>query len=138
MKKRLAGHLPTRLPRALRRPPQLRPLAAIAGIFAVNVYVCWRLFFVEFTERMESIESSYMSIARWAMDNWGDLTWFPLWFTGNPFHKVYQPGLHLSVAGLATVLGWSPQHSSLPDIIASAWAWHQRGANVPRDDMGGA
>lgn len=111
MRKSLAGHLSAGLMHAIRSLPSLRPLAALAGIFTVNVYVCWRLFFVDFTERMEAIESSYMSIARWAMDNWGDLTWFPLWFTGNPFHKVYQPGLHLSVAGLATVLGWSPQHA---------------------------
>ena len=34
------------------------------------------------------------------------------------------------------VLGWSPQHSSLPDIIASAWAWHQRGTNQARQDVG--
>lgn len=40
------------------------------------------------------------------------------------------------VQRIRKVLGWSPQYSSLPDIIATAWAWHQRGANVPRDDMG--
>jgi len=83
----------------------------MTGLFALNSYICWRLYFAGFTERMESIESSYMSIARWAMDNWGDLTWFPLWFTGSPFEKVYQPGLHLSVAALATIAGWPVQHA---------------------------
>lgn len=40
------------------------------------------------------------------------------------------------VQRIRKVLGWSPQYSSLPDIIATAWAWHQRGANVPSDDTG--
>jgi hypothetical protein len=89
----------------------MKTATAPAGIFLLNALICLRLFTIEFTARMESIESSYMSISRWAMDNWADLTWFPLWFTGQPFHRVYQPGLHLSVAGLATALGWTPQHA---------------------------
>jgi len=60
---------------------------------------------------MESIEGSYMSIARWAAANWSDLTWFPLWFNGMPFHKVYQPGFHFAVAGLSTLFGWTTQHA---------------------------
>jgi hypothetical protein len=60
---------------------------------------------------MESIEGSYMAIARWAALNWSDLTWFPLWFNGMPFHKVYQPGFHFVVAGLSTLFGWTIQHS---------------------------
>ena len=85
--------------------------AYAAVIFAVNAYICKNLFALEFSQRMESIESSYMSIARWAASNWSDLTWFPLWFNGSPFHKVYQPGFHLTVAGLSTIIGWTPQHA---------------------------
>ena len=36
---------------------------------------------------MESIEGSYMSIARWVAANWSDLTWFPLWFNGMPMRR---------------------------------------------------
>ena len=79
--------------------------ACVAVIFAVNAYVCRLLFDLEFSQRMESIEGSYMSIARWAAANWSDLTWFPLWFNGMPFQKVYQPGFHFTVAGLSTLLG---------------------------------
>ncbi len=50
-----------------------------------------------------------MAIARWAALNWHDLSWYPLWFNGMPFHQVYQPGLHVSVAALATIL-----HISVP------------------------
>jgi len=85
--------------------------AYVAVIFAVNAYICKNLFALEFSQRMESIEGSYMSIARWAAANWSDLTWFPLWFNGMPFQKVYQPGFHFTVAGLSKLLGWTPQHA---------------------------
>lgn len=80
-------------------------------LFALNAFLCHELFHVEFTERMESIESSYMSISRWAMNHWGSLDWFPLWFSGTPFHQVYQPGFHLTVAALGTAMGWTAQHA---------------------------
>jgi hypothetical protein len=80
-------------------------------LFGVNFYITRNLFGIEFSQRMEAIESSYMSISRWAADHWNDLSWFPLWFTGMPFRQVYQPGLHLSVAELARLAGWTPQHS---------------------------
>jgi hypothetical protein len=85
--------------------------ACAVAILAINAYICKDLFAIEFTQRMESIEGSYMTIARWAADNWSDLTWFPLWFNGMPFEKVYQPGFHFTVAGLSTLLGWTPQHA---------------------------
>jgi len=81
-------------------------LCALA-LFLLNAYICRDLFHLEYSSHMESIESSYISISRWAMDNWHDLTWFPLWYGGMPFHRVYQPGFHLSVAALAQLMGWS-------------------------------
>jgi hypothetical protein len=92
-------------------PPRLATAVCSLALFGMNAYVCLGLFSAEFTQRMESIEGSYMSISRWAIDHWNDLTWFPLWFTGMPFHRVYQPGLHLSVAALAKGVQWSPQHA---------------------------
>ena len=80
-------------------------------LLGINAYICHRLFSLEFSERMESIESSYMSISRWAIDHWADRSWFPLWFTGSPFQRLYQPGLHLSVAAWSMLFRWTPQHS---------------------------
>src|SRR5690348_7396984 len=93
-------------------PRRFGVLSAYAAvIFAVNAYVCKNLFALEFSQRMESIEGSYMSIARWITANWSDLTWFPLWFNGMPMQNLYQPGFHFTVAGFATLLGWTPQHA---------------------------
>ena len=84
---------------------------SVALLFAINAYVAKALFWVDFTTRMESIEGSYISISRWAIDHWQDRAWFPLWFGGMPFVHVYQPGLHLTVAEAARLLGWSPEHA---------------------------
>jgi hypothetical protein len=83
----------------------------MALLFALNAYIARPLFSVDFTSQMESIEGSYMSISRWAIEHWHDWAWFPLWFTGSPFDRVYQPGLHLSVAELARTLAWTPEHA---------------------------
>ncbi|HEX5226555.1 MAG TPA: hypothetical protein VFW44_02545, partial [Bryobacteraceae bacterium] len=55
---------------------------------------------------MESVESAYMAISRFASRHWGDLSWFPLWYTGIPFDRVYQPGLHVAVAALSLASHW--------------------------------
>jgi len=104
------ANVPQKTP-AARGPAWIYAGIGITVLFVVNAAIAGRLFHAEFTERMESIESSYMSISRWAMDHWNDRTWFPLWFGGSPFERVYQPGLHLSVAEWARILHWSPQHS---------------------------
>jgi hypothetical protein len=87
------------------------PFLCATAIFTLNAWICRDLFGLEFNSNMASIESAYMSISRWAMSNWSDLTWFPLWYTGSPFRSVYQPGLHLTVAALASVGGFTVQHA---------------------------
>jgi hypothetical protein len=70
-------------------PANSRSLAVILCalfLFTANVYLCHSLLHTEFTQHMESIEGSYMSISHWATNHWGDLHWFPLWFDGMPFH----------------------------------------------------
>jgi len=40
--------------------------------------------------------------------------------------RLGDPPELVAVAGrAATILGWRPRHSSLEEILASAWAWHQ-------------
>ncbi len=86
-------------------------LLLASAIFALNAYFCANLFGLEFSIHMESIEGAYMTISRWAMSNWRDLTWFPLWNNGQPFHGVYQPGFHVTVAALGLIAQLTPQHA---------------------------
>jgi hypothetical protein len=91
--------------------PGLRTSLSIAVLLAINVYVSRDLFTAEFIHQMGSVEGSFIAISRWMIAHWGDLKWFPLWFTGMPFLKIYQPGFHAAVAGAAVLAHWTPQHA---------------------------
>jgi hypothetical protein len=83
----------------------------VVVLFTVNAYICQELFSAEFIRQMGSTAGAFIAISRWAMRHWHDLTWYPLWFTGMPFFGIYQPGMHLSVAWIATVFQLTPQHA---------------------------
>jgi hypothetical protein len=118
------------------RIPAGAKAGATAGVLlAVNVLVCGRLFTTEYLSRMDSIEGAFIALARYIQQNWGDLTWFPLWFAGMPFQNVYPPLLHGLVAAVATLLGWSPAlayHVTVAlfyclgpvALFWLAWKWH--------------
>jgi hypothetical protein len=73
-------------------------------IFLLNALICRRLFTTEFVSYMFSVEGAYISLTRWVMENWRDLSWFPLWNAGEPFQATYQPGLPLIAALVAKLL----------------------------------
>ena len=70
------------------------------ALFALNVYIARNLFALEYSQYMGSIEAAYISISRYMLENWRDLTWFPLWYGGIPFQNTYPPLLHALVAVL--------------------------------------
>ncbi len=80
---------------------KFRSLAAALSLFALNIAVCWRLFTVEFTGHFGSIEGSFIAIARYLSQHWGDFSWWPLWHCGMPYQDTYVPLLHLIVAATA-------------------------------------
>jgi UDP-glucose 4-epimerase len=44
--------------------------------------------------------------------------------------RAGDPAVLVAGAGrVASELGWSPQHSSLEEILESAWAWHRAHPN---------
>ncbi len=78
------------------------------ALFALNLYITRNLFWLEYSRLMGSIEAAYISISRYMLENWRDLTWFPLWYGGIPFQNTYPPLLHALVAGFAALAGVSP------------------------------
>jgi len=82
--------------------------AAPVTIAALNVWLCAGLFRIEYSRFLGSIESSYIAIARWSQLNWGDLSWWPLWYGGVPWPNTYPPLLHWTVAAVAQFGGFSP------------------------------
>jgi len=77
-------------------------LASVA-LLSLNVWICWRLFTVEYTNQFSSIEGAFIGIARYCSRHWGDFSWWPLWHCGMPYQDTYVPLLHLVVAVVATV-----------------------------------
>ncbi len=87
---------------------RLRIAAAAAVLFGVNAYVCRELFRTPYLNQMPSIEAAFIAIARYASQNFGDLTWFPLWYNGIPYQNTYPPLLHLMVAVVIRATGAEP------------------------------
>jgi len=72
-------------------------------LFALNAYICWRLFRLEYSQFMGSIEAAYIAISRHILMSGGDLSWWPAWYMGIPFQNAYPPLLHFLVAGAAWI-----------------------------------
>jgi hypothetical protein len=85
------------------RREALRTLAAACTVALVNIALVMPLYRVEYTDQMQSIEAAFISLARYILDHFPDLQWFPLWYTGIPYQNTYPPLLPLSVAALAAV-----------------------------------
>ena len=77
-------------------------------IFLLNFYVCRELFSLEYSHFGGSIEGAYVSISRYAMENWRDLSWMPLWYCGIPYQNTYPPLLHWLVAAASALFRLSP------------------------------
>jgi 4-amino-4-deoxy-L-arabinose transferase-like glycosyltransferase len=85
-----------------------RALAFPLFLFALNFYICRELFWLEYSQYTGSIEGAYVAISRYVMENWRDLTWWPLWYGGVPYHNTYPPLMHWIVAIAAKLLRLSP------------------------------
>ncbi len=83
------------------------PLAGLA-LFALNFFICHKLFRTEYTDRVITGDAAFISISRYMLDHWRDLSWWPIWYNGIPGHDSYPPFLHAIVALLAAVERISP------------------------------
>jgi len=72
-------------------------------LFGLNAWVCLQLWSADYIDQLGSTEGPFLAFSRWITRHWGDLRWFPLWFSGMPFERVYGPSLHWTVAAVATV-----------------------------------
>jgi len=66
-------------------------LFSFIAIFLLNLALVFRLFTGEYTAYIGSIESAFISDARFIVENYPNLTWNPLWYAGFPFHLFYMP-----------------------------------------------
>lgn len=79
-----------------------------AALFALNVWICWRLFNLSFDDHFASIDGSFIAITRYLSRHWSDHQWWPIWHGGMPYQNTYVPLLHLATAAYATLPGVDP------------------------------
>jgi hypothetical protein len=77
-------------------------------IFLLTAALIWPLFKVKYTDRWESIESTFISDARILKDNWAHPNWHPLWYCGTRFDFIYPPALRYGTAALAKFSSMTP------------------------------
>lgn len=94
------------------RKPQFRLLVAAgfcpAILLIVNLLLIAKLFHIEYSTYLLSIEGTFITIARWVAAHPGQLGWWPLWDCGLPFQNTYLPLLHLITGTFSGITGRSP------------------------------
>jgi hypothetical protein len=60
----------------------------------------------KYTDQWPSIESTFISDARFLAAHWPHPQWQPLWYTGTRFDYIYPPALRYGTALLAKMFGW--------------------------------
>ena len=60
----------------------------------------------KYTDQWPSIESTFISDARFLAAHWPHPRWQPLWYTGTRFDYVYPPALRYGTAALSKIFGW--------------------------------
>ena len=60
----------------------------------------------KYTDQWPSIESTFISDARFLTAHWPHPQWQPLWYTGTRFDYIYPPALRYGTALLSKVFGW--------------------------------
>jgi hypothetical protein len=91
-----------------------RPLPDVGAaglLFALNAWIAWRLFALQNTPHFNSVEGSFIGLARYMARHFGQFSWWPIWHCGMPYQDTYVPLLHLTVALFAMGSGMSAAHS---------------------------
>lgn len=70
-------------------------------VFLLTAALIWPLFKVKYTDKWASIESTFISDARFLKEHWPHPLWQPLWYGGTRFDYVYPPALRYGTAALA-------------------------------------
>jgi len=86
-------------------------LLAPAVLAGLNLLLSFPLFSGEYTHHMRSIEPAFTSDARFILENYPHINWYPLWYLGFPFHLTYPPLVPYLTALLCTVSGISTARS---------------------------
>jgi hypothetical protein len=70
-------------------------------VFLLTAVLIWPLFKAKYLDKWASIESTFISDARFLKEHWPHPQWQPLWYGGARFDYIYPPALRYGTAALA-------------------------------------
>ena len=70
-------------------------------VFLLAAALIWPLFKIKYADKWASIESTFISDARFLKEHWPHPQWQPLWYGGTRFDYIYPPALRYGTAALA-------------------------------------
>ncbi len=88
-----------------------RIVSVSVALFALNAFLSWPLFRIEYLDQFQSNEGSWMALAKFLQENWPHVSWFPWFNAGMPFENTYLPGVGALVAVVSIVGRCSPAHA---------------------------
>jgi hypothetical protein len=77
-------------------------------LFVCTAVLVGPFFKVKYTDKWGSIESTFISDARFLTAHWPHPQWQPLWYTGTRFDYIYPPALRYGTALISKVTGFWP------------------------------
>ncbi|MGA2195488.1 MAG: hypothetical protein ABSH40_09480 [Bryobacteraceae bacterium] len=77
-------------------------------LFLFGAALVWPYFTKKYTDKWPSIESTFISDARFLAAHWPHPRWQPLWYTGTRFDYVYPPALRYGTAIISKITGLWP------------------------------
>jgi hypothetical protein len=77
-------------------------------VFLFTAILIRPYFKAKYTDKWASIESTFISDARFLMEHWPHPQWQPLWYGGTRFDYVYPPALRYGTAIISKVTGFWP------------------------------
>jgi hypothetical protein len=98
------------------------PLAALAALFLLNLFVIWPYATTEHSRLLGSVEGSSIALVRHAVDHPGDFGWFPRWYNGMPYHEAAGLAVNSAAAAFAILTGASAA-SAFHIVMGLAYAF---------------
>jgi hypothetical protein len=77
-------------------------------LFVFTAVLVGPYFKVKYTDKWGSIESTFISDARYLAAHWPHPQWQPLWYMGTRFDYIYPPALRYGTAAISKVTGFWP------------------------------
>lgn len=77
-------------------------------VFVFTAMLIRPYFKAKYTDKWASIESTFISDARFLVEHWPHPQWQPLWYAGTRFDYIYPPALRYGTAAISKVTGFWP------------------------------